>query len=87
MYSHCTAVIFLFQIVVSTTGPSPLPLDKEISVLEVLSGYVELSQPATTRDIKKLVELSEGGATSKLEGLLSNYQELVLEKRISPAHP
>jgi cytochrome P450 / NADPH-cytochrome P450 reductase len=64
-------------------APSPLPVDKEISVLEVLSGYVELSQRAT-RDIKKLVALSEGNiTTSKLEGLLSNYQELVLEKRIS----
>jgi cytochrome P450 / NADPH-cytochrome P450 reductase len=50
----------------------------------LLSGYVELSQPATTRDLRRLVEIStEVNTTKLLEDLLSSYTEKVVERRLS----
>ena len=52
-------------------------------MVEILSGYVELAQPATSRDVKRLLDLAEGAAKAELERLSSNYSELVLGKRVS----
>ena len=51
---------------------------------EVLSGYVELSQPATTRDLRGLIEAATTDSTRAiLEDLIAAYGEKVLAKRIS----
>lgn len=59
-------------------------MDKAVNLSEVLSGYVELAQPATTRDLAALVKAATDDATRKnLEGLASEYAEKVLSKRLS----
>jgi cytochrome P450 / NADPH-cytochrome P450 reductase len=53
-------------------------------LVEIFSGYVELSQPATTRDLRSLIEGSTTGSTrADLEGLTTEYAEKVLAKRLS----
>ncbi|KAK1223348.1 hypothetical protein PQX77_013780 [Marasmius sp. AFHP31] len=81
------------QITISSAGPTSLPKDRPISLSEVLSGYVELSQPATTQDIRNLLTFASTD-TSKtyLQDLLSSYQEKVLSLRLNildivEAHP
>lgn len=59
----------------------------------MLSGYVELSQPATTRDLRLLADApGSESSTAALKDLTSSYQRNVLEKRLSvldilEAHP
>ncbi|KAF9263923.1 bifunctional P-450/NADPH-P450 reductase [Marasmius fiardii PR-910] len=81
------------QVVVKSTGPTPLPTDRPVSLSEILSGYVELSQPATTQDIRKLLSIATSDAAKTyLQDFLSSYQETVLGSRLSvldivEAHP
>lgn len=50
----------------------------------MLSGYIELSQPATTRDLKALIETSTSEATTRiLNALMDDYSQNVLAKRLS----
>lgn len=81
------------EIVITSAGPTPLPVDKPTSIFTILSGYVELSQPATSRDLRVLIGATESEPTlAKLKELTSSYQTKVLEKRLSildilEAHP
>ncbi|KAF9812238.1 hypothetical protein IEO21_06278 [Rhodonia placenta] len=70
------------EIVLTSSGPTPLPVDRSISVSALLLGYVELSQPATSRDLRVLASASGAPAEAILE-LASSYAEKVLSKRIS----
>ena len=59
-------------------------MDKAVNLSEVLSGYVELAQPATTRDLAALSKVATADATrSTLKDLASAYAEKVLAKRLS----
>lgn len=50
----------------------------------VLNGYVELSQPATTRDLRRLIDMpSSQSTTDALKGLLANHHGEVQAKRLS----
>ncbi|ESK91468.1 cytochrome p450 [Moniliophthora roreri MCA 2997] len=72
------------QIIISSTGPTSLPTDKPVSLFEILSGYVELSQPATKHDIRALIEMaSSDEARSYLQDLASSYQTKALGPRLS----
>ena len=72
------------QIELSSTGPTSLPLNKPISVFNLLSGYVELQQPATTRDLDLLLKAKNSDASTKaLQGLAANYAEKVFKTRLS----
>ncbi|KIP01419.1 hypothetical protein PHLGIDRAFT_32544 [Phlebiopsis gigantea 11061_1 CR5-6] len=72
------------EVTINTDGPSCFPTDRPISVSTLLSGYVELSQPATTRDIKTLMETSNSeAATLILNDLLTDYTKRVLARRLS----
>ncbi|KAF5368039.1 hypothetical protein D9758_004480 [Tetrapyrgos nigripes] len=71
-------------VVLSSVTPTSLPTDKPASLYEVLLGYVELSQPATTQDLRLL---SEAATTDSIRAALgdlrNNYQEKVLGPRLS----
>uniref|UniRef100_A0A0W0F1E3 Putative fatty acid hydroxylase n=1 Tax=Moniliophthora roreri TaxID=221103 RepID=A0A0W0F1E3_MONRR len=72
------------EVIISSSGPTPLPTDKAVSIAEVLAGYVELSQPATTHDIRTLTECATADATrSALQELSASYQDKVLGPRLS----
>lgn len=71
---------------ISSSGPTSLPVGRPITVFSLLSGYVELSQPATTRDVRTLAAIAaDKDSTTKkaLEGLLESYNESVLQRRLS----
>ncbi|KAF9263922.1 cytochrome P450 [Marasmius fiardii PR-910] len=81
------------QVVVKSTGSTPLPTGRPVFLSEILSGYLELSQPATTQNIQTLLSLvTSDAAKAHLQDLLSSYQEKVLGSRLSvldivEAHP
>ena len=59
-------------------------MGRPLTVFELLSGYVELSQPATTRDIRALLNHnSEASTQQTLNTLLETYNEAVLGRRRS----
>jgi cytochrome P450/NADPH-cytochrome P450 reductase len=60
---------------------SSLPTGYSVNVIEILAAYVELSQPATKKQIEKLIEYAQSQSDKeKLQAL--SYEE-VKEKRIS----
>lgn len=64
--------------------PTTLPTDKPISIQQLLSGYVELSQPATTRDLHALLAASKDKSSqTALADLQSQYETEVVAKRLS----
>lgn len=77
----------IHQITITSSGPSPLPTNRPISVSNLLSGYVELSQPATTRDLRILADLTEAGSSTQttLKALAEadTYANKVLAARLS----
>ncbi|GJE90389.1 bifunctional P-450/NADPH-P450 reductase [Phanerochaete sordida] len=81
------------EITIRSVGPTTLPTDRLVNVSSLLSGYVELSQPATTRDLRVLGDLAKDGASkAALADLASAYSEKVLAQRLSvldllEAHP
>ncbi|KZT69908.1 cytochrome P450 [Daedalea quercina L-15889] len=70
------------EVVLSSSGPTPLPVNRPISVQILLSGYVELSQPATSRDLR-LLQAAENAPTEVLRALSDDYAEKVLNARLS----
>ncbi|KAH9931026.1 cytochrome P450 [Amylocystis lapponica] len=72
------------RIVLTSSGPTSLPVDKPISIFDLLTGYVELSQPATTRDLRTLASAENSEESSGvLKDLSAAYAEKVLSKRLS----
>lgn len=72
----------------TTTGPS-IPFDTPISAFELLSTYVELSQPASKRDINVLADAAaaDPDTQAELRFLASSptrFSEDIVTKRISP---
>lgn len=73
-----------FQVVLSSLGPTSLPVGKPVKLSDVLSGYVELTQPATTRDLDILSEAATSDSTRAYIGeLMASYNEAVRAKRLS----
>ncbi|KAK7438635.1 hypothetical protein VKT23_017968 [Stygiomarasmius scandens] len=71
------------MVILSSVGPTSLPTDKPVSLYEILLGYVELSQPATTQDIRMMIDGATDSARVALEDMKGNYQEKVLAPRLS----
>ncbi|KAI0694744.1 fatty acid hydroxylase [Earliella scabrosa] len=72
------------EIELNSTAPTSLPVNKPISVYNLLSGYVELQQPATTRDLDLLLKAKNSEASTKaLHDLAANYAEKVFKPRLS----
>ncbi|OSC98018.1 bifunctional P-450/NADPH-P450 reductase [Trametes coccinea BRFM310] len=72
------------EVELSAGGPTSLPTNKPIHIFSLLSGYVELSQPATTRDLEILLKAKNSDASARaLQELSANYAEQVLKKRLS----
>ncbi|THH28054.1 hypothetical protein EUX98_g6131 [Antrodiella citrinella] len=72
------------EITLASTGPTSLPVGKAISVTQLFSGYVELSQPATTRDLTLLTQAESSPETAeKLHAFAANFADTVAAKRLS----
>lgn len=71
------------------SGSATIPLDTPISAFELLSTYVELSQPASKRDLNTLAEAAVGddevqAELSYIANSPSRFTEEVVKKRMSP---
>ncbi|PWY92638.1 cytochrome P450 [Aspergillus heteromorphus CBS 117.55] len=71
------------------SGPSTIPLDTPISAFSLLATYVELSQPASKRDLNVLADaaVADEEAQAKLRYIAnspSQFTKEVVEKRLSP---
>lgn len=65
-------------------GPTPLPVEKAVNLTDILGGYIELSQPTTTRDLRSLIDATTSDDTRKrLQDLIASYPEKVLAQRLS----
>lgn len=51
------------QITIRSAAPTTLPTNRPVNISTVLSGYVDLSRPATTRDLCILSELTKAEAS------------------------
>ncbi|KAG7449852.1 fatty acid hydroxylase [Guyanagaster necrorhizus] len=72
------------HVIISSTSPTSLPVGKQVALFEVLSGYVELAQPATNKDIEIIISATSDKATiSSLQGLKAAYHNEVIAKRLS----
>ncbi|KAH8107855.1 bifunctional P-450/NADPH-P450 reductase, partial [Cristinia sonorae] len=73
------------EVEISSAGPTSLPTGKPITLSALFGGYVELSQPATTRDLRLLTDAAKDSPESLkvLEELSAAYSEKVVEKRLS----
>lgn len=71
---------------ITDAGPSILPVDYPLPLLDLLRGYVELSQPATVKDITILAShASNGSEAEKLNELAhpEKYAATILSNRAS----
>ncbi|CAE6454161.1 unnamed protein product [Rhizoctonia solani] len=61
------------QIMINAAGPTTLPAGKQVSVVGVLEGFVEIGQPATKRNISTLLEFAKDPSDrSALEAVLAD---------------
>jgi cytochrome P450/NADPH-cytochrome P450 reductase len=72
----------------SSVSPTFLPLERPISARELFTSYVELSQPATKRNIRMLMSATQDESIkSELETLLNDrFQEGITDQRVSLLH-
>lgn len=73
-------------ITIADAGPTTLPVNVPMHVVDLLKGYVELTQPATLRDVEKLAEKASGAEEKKkLTDMaeLAIYEASILQHRIS----
>jgi cytochrome P450/NADPH-cytochrome P450 reductase len=73
------------EVTISSSSATSLPLGKPITLFSIFSGYVEVSQPASSRDLRALLELVEVGSKSAeyLKDLAGSYAEKVVAQRLS----
>lgn len=72
----------------SSTAPASIPLDTPISAFELLSTYVELSQPASKRDVNALADAAIEDAETQAElryiaSSPSRFTSEIVHKRVS----
>jgi cytochrome P450/NADPH-cytochrome P450 reductase len=74
-------------ITVKATGPSTIPTDCPLSVFDVLRSYVELSQPATKKNLKILANLTDNSSDKAyLKNLAeeeARFEQEIIQKRTS----
>ncbi|KAG8730332.1 hypothetical protein FRC11_006965, partial [Ceratobasidium sp. 423] len=62
------------EVELNVAGPTTLPTGKPVSISEILSGFVEIGQVATKRNVSTLLEFAKDPATrTDLETLLAAY--------------
>ncbi|KAI1612319.1 NADPH--cytochrome P450 reductase-like protein [Exophiala viscosa] len=75
-------------VTVKATGPSIIPRNVPLSAFDVLRSYVELSQPATKKNLRTLaMYTAENTDKTYLEGLADDdtrFETEILSKRTSP---
>ncbi|KAF7551931.1 hypothetical protein G7Z17_g4675 [Cylindrodendrum hubeiense] len=70
---------------INTNGPLALPTNTSVPANDILSSYVELSQPATKRNLLTIAEAASDEATKAAIQTLANdaYADEIIAKRVS----
>jgi cytochrome P450 / NADPH-cytochrome P450 reductase len=70
---------------ISSKSRTALPTDQPISAHDLFAAYVELSQPATKRNVAMLLEAcSDGKTKAELQAILhDDFQAAITDKRVS----
>lgn len=73
------------EVTITSSSATSLPLDKPITLFSIFSGYVEVTQPASSRDLRTLLGLVDADSRSAhyLKDLIASYSEKVVAKRLS----
>lgn len=71
------------MITINASGATTLPTGRPVELKQVLSGYVELSQPASKRNLETLIEAADEAVKPELRAMASAYKDTVVDKRIS----
>ena len=72
------------QIEINSAAPTSFPTGKPINIFNLLSGYVELQQPATMRDLEILLKAKNSDTSvATLKDLQANYADKVFTPRLS----
>ncbi|EJU05224.1 cytochrome P450 [Dacryopinax primogenitus] len=73
------------KIAIKSHGPTTLPTDEPISLQDIFSGYVELGQPMTQRNLDDVMRYApnEGPERQALNALVANAKTEIFEKRMA----
>lgn len=72
------------QVIIKSEGPTTFPVDTPTPVHTILSGFDELTQPATTRDLLAIqTYVKSDTSVSAIAYLRDNYQDEIVPKRLS----
>ncbi|KAJ1303518.1 hypothetical protein OPQ81_011703 [Rhizoctonia solani] len=72
------------EIILNAPGPTTLPTGRPVSVFEVLSGFAEIGQVVTKRNISTLLEHTKDLSTrSDLETMLNSYKTKARNPQVS----
>ncbi|KIJ52218.1 hypothetical protein M422DRAFT_243823 [Sphaerobolus stellatus SS14] len=71
------------NILIKSKTTTTLPIDNPVSVWEVLSGYVEIDQIASRKNIQELIKVTPEDVKPKLADILDHFKENVIDKHLS----
>ncbi|KAG8833355.1 hypothetical protein FRC17_010824 [Serendipita sp. 399] len=70
-------------IIINTKGATTLPTGQPVSLWQILSGYIELAQPASKRNLETLIEQATGELQETLRAMVADYNDSIVKYRIS----
>ncbi|KIJ41704.1 hypothetical protein M422DRAFT_255320 [Sphaerobolus stellatus SS14] len=71
------------NITIKSKASTTLPTGKPVSVWEVLSGYVEIGQTATRKNIQELAKLAPEDIKPKIAALIDNFKDTIVDQHVS----
>jgi cytochrome P450/NADPH-cytochrome P450 reductase len=70
-------------IMIKAGSSTTLPTGKQVQLKQILAGYVELSQPASKRNLETLIDIAKDETKAVLQEMAGNYKETIMDRRVS----
>lgn len=70
-------------VIINAGSSTTLPTGRRVELKQILSGYVELAQPASKKNLASLTSIAQGEAKAALEKMAEAYQEAIMDRRVS----
>jgi cytochrome P450/NADPH-cytochrome P450 reductase len=70
-------------ITIKAGSSTTLPTGKQVQLMQILAGYVELSQPASKRNLETLIDIAKDETKAVLQKMAENYKETIMDRRVS----
>jgi cytochrome P450/NADPH-cytochrome P450 reductase len=79
-------------ITIKAGSSTTLPTGRQVELRQILAGYVELSQPASKKNLDTLIDIAKDETKAVLQKMAENYKETIMDRRVSVlgllcAHP